>query len=443
MSLSENSYLVIMLFLAFFIFTLIGAGNALVISCMGVLLCMVGLMQSSVKVDLWVLIPLLIYTGINFLSGYRTYGNMVSGLASTQSIFPVIYLLVAYLNTKEHILLKKLCVFWIGIMAYIGIGEFVMAVFSNSASRLSGIMGNPNAMGSMFVLGWFALQSCLLNITEENSKIKSCLQSLVFIDLVALTLTLSFGSFGALGIGVIIMHIYSKEGLSSFISRMAEIIFAGGCGILLYIAGVLAVSPWLCILLCIYILIVSFHQDTMKLCFKDKKWISILICAVGIGSIGILLYLRPNAIATFTERLAMIKNGLSYFGTKPFLGVGPYQWRTLNLYDADIYFNTWHIHNAFIHVGVELGLIAFTMLIVIIIRHSLKKEDSPQRGMFFATLTHNMMDTSFFYMATVPFVMLIGGKDEKKSHFLNEVLIRCIFGFFAVLFTCNLFQCLS
>lgn len=139
----------------------------------------------------------------------------------------------------------------------------------------------------------------------------------------------------------------------------------------------------------------------------------------------------------------MIRNGLGYISAQPVLGIGPYQWRRLNLYDGDTYFNTWHIHNIFIHVGVELGLIAMAMLLVTLIRHITKKEDSAGRGGFTAAVVHNLMDTSFFYMATVPFLMMTAGRDEEKEHRLGTAAVKCIFGAFSVLFLWNFIQCVT
>ena len=438
----EISPIVVILFLSFFIFTVTGAGNITIISCIGVLLCMVGVIQSSVKVDLWIFIPLVIYIIISFISGYRIYGSTISGIAATQSVFPIVYLLIAYLSEVERLFLKRLCAFWIGMMACIGIIQFMITVYSNSASRLSGIMGNPNAMGAVMVLGWFALQSCLIDLKNQTSIQKRVLQALEFMVLIALALTLSFGAFGALGLGIIVMHVYGKESFSSFINKVVEVIFACGCGVLLYIAGDLACSFWLCILLTMYIIIASFYRDMMKMYFKDRKWLCCLICFIGVVGASLLLYLRPNAMATCMERFAMIKNGLTYLGENPLLGVGPYQCRLLNLYDSDPYFNTWHIHNVFVHIGVELGYIALAMLIIATLRHFFKKEDPAQRGMFFASFIHNMMDTSFFYIATIPFLMMCCGTDERKLHSLNGMVATCIFCGFAILFVWNMIQCL-
>ena len=136
----------------------------------------------------------------------------------------------------------------------------------------------------------------------------------------------------------------------------------------------------------------------------------------------------------------MIRNGLGYLGVDPLLGVGPYQWRRLNLQDGDTYFNTWHIHNVFVHVGVELGLIAMAMLLLIVVRHLRKREAPAQRGAFAAALTHNLMDTSFFYIATVPFLMMTAESASRDSRLLGRGAARCIFGVFAVLFAWNMVQ---
>ena len=438
----EISIIVLMLFLSFFIFTFIGAGNIIVVSLVGLLLCLLGFLQTSVKVDLWILLPLILYNLISLISGYRIYGNTLDGFASTQSVFPVIYLLAAYLGGRERMLLKKLCAVWIGVMAVLGVGQFTAAAFFGSTARLSGLMGNPNAMGAILVLGWFAQQSCLLEMEDQGSFLKRFLQGLEFITLAALALTLSMGAFAALAIGVLAMHIHAKERFWALICRMAEIIFAVGCGVLLFMAGDAANWPWLCLALCIYILIGAWLQGTFQRYLAESKWVGMLICLAGICGAGVLVFLRPNAAATFAERVTMIRNGLGYLGANPLVGVGPYQWRLLNMQDADLYFNTWHIHNVFVHVGVELGLIAMAMLIVNAVRHFRKREDEAQRGAFFAALAHNLMDTSFFYIATVPFLILIAAKDDTKTHQLHGAIAKCIFGAFAVLFAWNAVQCL-
>ena len=91
----ENRFVAVILFLTFFIFTFLGAGNFIIVTFTGLLLCMVGIMQGPVRTDIWILIPLTLYNVISFASSYMTYRNTLEGYASTQLTFPVIYLLMS------------------------------------------------------------------------------------------------------------------------------------------------------------------------------------------------------------------------------------------------------------------------------------------------------------------------------------------------------------
>ena len=83
------------------------------------------------------------------------------------------------------------------------------------------------------------------------------------------------------------------------------------------------------------------------------------------------------------------------------------------------------------------------LLLVTLLRHITKKEDSAGRGGFTAAVVHNLMDTSFFYMAAVPFLMMTSGRDEEKEHRLGTAAVKCIFGAFSVLFLWNFIQCIT
>ena len=107
---------------------------------------------------------------------------------------------------------------------------------------------------------------------------------------------------------------------------------------------------------------------------------------------------------------AMMANGLGYLFVDPITGVGAMQWKTLNLQDADPFFNTNHIHNVFIHVGVEFGLIAMISLIVIAVRVFIKRYREAQHGEDAAFLFHLLTDTGFYYVGIVStFILTAGG----------------------------------
>ena len=160
--------------LALVILSLIGVGDVRVTSLAGVLLCGVGVTQDSVKVDLWTLLPLIIYDLAAMVYSYMAYGNIVDGYGAMHALYPVIYLVTASLSGEDTRLLKRCCVLWMGIMAAVGIGRFVFrAVTTGRVSRMTGLLGNSNAMGIFLVVGWFAVMYLGEEDGKENRKKKS------------------------------------------------------------------------------------------------------------------------------------------------------------------------------------------------------------------------------------------------------------------------------
>ncbi len=131
---------------------------------------------------------------------------------------------------------------------------------------------------------------------------------------------------------------------------LAKATFGVGTGLLLYLAAARTDYPWLCLPLLLYALTVAAGwRDFERFLLAKPKAAVGLAAFGGLVAAGLVL-VRPSSLATFAERLQMMSNGLSYCWQNPLWGVGPYQWRGLNMQDADKFFNTWHIHNAFIHV---------------------------------------------------------------------------------------------
>jgi len=148
---------------------------------------------------------------------------------------------------------------------------------------------------------------------------------------------------------------------------------------------------------------------------------------------------RPSSLATFAERLEMMENGLHYLVQSPLLGGGPYRWRFLNLADSDKYFNTWHIHNVLIHVGVELGWIAMAMLAVLAARGYAKKSSLPQKGGFTAFCVHNLMDTGFFYLGIMSFTLIFAGMHGHGGKRVNGFWLKAFFGTAALIYAYGLY----
>lgn len=438
-----DHYAVASLVLAQFIMTLIGIGDVRTVSLAGLVLCLVGLAQPSARADFWILVPLILYSLIGMGSTYAVCGNIVDGYGTLHLVFPVLYLLIACLKREERLLLKRACAAWAGAVAAIGIGQFVFrAAVQGQGGRLGGLLGNPNAMGIFLVVGWFALMTCLPEKGETGpAAVLPCLEPVL---LIALALTLSMGSFLAMAVGILVLLAGKKSGTSwketaCWACRLLGRVTLGvGTGVLIYLAAVRTDLPWSCVPLLVYGAAETALWRKLGRFMEAYPWVAALASAMG-GAVALMIVaMRPSSVATFGERLEMMVSASRYLLTSPLLGVGPYQWRMLDLYDGGTYFNTWHIHNVLIHVGVEMGLAAMASLAVVAVRVFQKRREPAVKAGFTAFCAHNLMDTSFFYLG-VTSLALISAADPQGWE-LSGWRLKAFFVFFAALFAISLFS---
>lgn len=442
----KNQYIVICLFLTICILVLSGAGKMAIICALGIMLCAVGFIQGAVTVDLWILLPLVIYNLFSLISSCLTYGNIAEGYASIQVAFSVIYLFMAYLNDKGILLLKRMCVVFAAFVALSGIGEFVYdAIWLHSSSRLGGWIGNPNGMGIFLVLAWFAYMNCIPNEKENGVQYLrwwKCIEPMI---LIALALTLSMSSFAAMAVGIVVVLAaeIKKSGIKAAAVRggclLARLIIGMGLGILLYLAVSRVGQIWLYACLLLYIAAVIIKWEKLEQFLSEYSAMAIILSALGLLFAVMLIIIRPSFTATFAERLDMMKNGISYFKVNPIFGIGPSNWRQLNLYDSDMYFNVSHIHNAFIHVGTEQGLVAMAMLIILAVRCLIKNKRLYARAEWAAFILHNLVDAAFFNIKITSLVIMSGGEPAQGGTRLSSITTKIMFSVFAAIFAYNFY----
>ena len=388
-SVVEHYVLAVML-LAVAALTVGGVGAPEAVGVTGLILCAAGLSRGAAKVDLWVLIALAAYLVIGDISSYVTYGYLTGGYTATQSVLLVLYLLMACLDGEELRLFRRLSVLWAGCVAAQGLARFLGKALDGSAGRLGGMLGNPNALGIFLVMAWFGLKAWMPG-EEETGLLPAVLRRLEPLLLTALALTLSMGSFVALAAGMAYLAVgwLRREGWRTAFARtcrmLAKAALGVGLGVLMYFTARRTGVPWLCLVELAYLL----------------------------------------ALMALWERLEMMRNGLGYVLVNPLLGVGPYQWRLLNLGDADPYFNTWHIHNIPIHIAVELGLPALAALVVLVVRVYRKK--GPNRAGFTALACHCLMDTGFFYLGTMSLMTATVAEPQEGGAQLSSGAVKLLF----------------
>ena len=430
----------------------LGIGEIPTVSVLGLLLCAAGLLRCTApappacRVDRASLFPLLLYLGMSALSTLAAYGDTLRGYAPVQGILLPALLLMACLEEKELLLLRRLCVLWAGLLALKDLWSYTLrAVALGTGSRLTGALGNPNASGIFFAVSWFALLACLAE--EEGSPAPGWSRLLRGLEpplLAALALTLSIGSFAAMGAGALWLAVSElqtrplREAIPRICRPLARAVLGMGVGVLFYLAAAHTAAPYLCIPLLCYLHIAALCWESLEKTLRAKPIEAALLAVSGILLAGGAVMLRPSSAATFGERLEMMGNGIRYLAQKPLLGLGPYQWRLYNLQDPDRYFDTWHIHNIPLHIGVELGWIAMAAVVVLAV-HALRKGGSPgRRAGIAAFCLHNLMDTSFFYIGILLMVLLALGDPARRGKPVGQRTLLALFGGSGLFFAANL-----
>lgn len=441
-----DHYIAACIFLALIILSQIGVGDMRIVSMLGLLLCVVGIAQPAAQVDLKILLPLIGYDLLCIASTAAAYGNISDGYGTFHAMFPLLYLLLACLDKKEQHVLKQLCILWAGLVAAVGIGQFLYrALWQGSARRAGGLLGNPNALGIFLVVGWCVLQGFL---PERETGQRRLLVHVEPILLMALTLTLSMGSFIAMAAGICVLVIGKRRdareraalAIRYACQLLAKAVLGVGTGMLLYLAAARSGLPFSSLLVLAYGAVLVFIWPRFIRFLEAYPKMAAGLSALGIFVAAAAVFVRPSALATFTERLEMMQNGLHYLTRSPLLGVGPYKWRYLNLADSDKYFNTWHIHNVLLHVGVEFGWIAMAMLLLVGGRAFQKKTEPWAKAGLAAFCVHNMIDTSFFYLGITSLTLLTAGDPGCGGKEVRGPALKVLFGGAALLFAYSLYQ---
>lgn len=410
-----------------------GAGNALMVCVMGFMLCVALLTRRSMKLDLWIFIPLLVYILLCGYASLRAYGTLTQGYVCVQAVFLVVYLAVASMDEDEARFLRQAIVAWVALAAVIGIAFFVFDAFGGVVSRLGWPLGGANALGIYMVIGWFALLG--LKGSDVAERILRHVEPLI---LVSLALTLSLGSFGALVIAIIVMLLYSKRErtwdavLADAAVLIVKLVIGVGTGICLYLAPSWGDLPLFNIVTLAYLIALVVFWAQLEAFLRSHMRLTAPLAILGPVVAIVAMLIRGSAPATFFERLDMIQNGIGYLSVNPLFGVGAYQWRVLNMMDGDLYFNTWHIHNSLLHIAVELGVIAALMLLVVAVRFFVKRRDPEQRGAFVAFIVHNMLDTSLFFPAIGSLLMVTAGSPRTTGALLYGASVKVFAGAFAL-----------
>lgn len=209
--LAMDHYLLILLALALVALTFTATGNPIVVGMMGCILCIAGISaHGAVKVDLRVLLPMVIYVLLCAASTFAVGKGITESYLFSHALYPVLYLVMAYLDKIDLQRLKRWCALWTGMVAVIALAQFMQKALTGMGARLGAVLGNPNSLGSFLAIGWCILVSFQPE-DDEYSTVAAVMRRIEPIVLATLALTLSMGSFLALAVGMLVMVIQKRK----------------------------------------------------------------------------------------------------------------------------------------------------------------------------------------------------------------------------------------
>lgn len=152
----------------------------------------------------------------------------------------------------------------------------------------------------------------------------------------------------------------------------------------------------------IYVLTALYDRHTQRALKTikttvDPKLASVAIAIALASAFAIAIFLMPHrlgdALASAAERLCQVRDGIGLWATRPFLGIGPDNWRYLYRYVQTAPYSVAVVHSSLIQCLVDVGLAGAVSLVgaCIVGLHSLGRALSVQEPWSHAELAATML----------------------------------------------------
>lgn len=448
--------------------TLMGPGNVMVTMIVAFVVCVVGVFQKDARFSWNVVLAWLVLCILGFVSNYIHLGTLLYGYVPLLFSCVPIYMLSRCLDQKLSHLLLGVFAIWCGIVATYAIGTFVVESVDGRTFRVSVLNIGTNVLGIFFAMGWFgamsyqmqiarsyagndipfaqALKVCCgvmgqsegcksTNVSRFDKGVSYAVTVCMPLLLSAMALTLSVGSFIALFSGVVFLAAYlyhvDKGSLKDYVqigvSWVSQIVLGVAPGAFLFIAAASGNFPIIALDIVFLIAFCLIWPIVLRAVSSTCK-ISYVACAFVPVAGAALAFLRPNAFATFAERIEMMGSGISYMGDSPLTGIGSYAWRHMDASDGGTFFNSTYIHNGFIHFGVEIGILAMIVLVILAALCFARRTKLAQQGAKFAFLVHILFDVSLFSPSAIAALICTSVTVDDKSQSNDVFVSRVMFG---------------
>lgn len=346
------------------------------------------------------------------------------------------YLLVGIVGTLFFLFLnRKIAV------SKIGIGMFIVAISYLVSMCYNGISYNVlgKSLSPFIVLLFFCIARTLdeneINKLRNGIEVLSLLSALagilcfagllpIFGGMNAGRLQFTFQYANVAGIWFAISYVFLRDSQNKF-RKYASFISLIALGMTQSIGAILV----------LFITQIFWFWRMLR-----TKWAKCILF-LGLSGCVVVFSNRINqAIGTFIERIIQIYDGLRVLFHNP-LGIGPGNWQYVYPYYQSAQYKAGVIHNSYVQVGVDSGIIAMLLMIILLIGMLIKfwKERDTIYEVILIILLHSVFDYSLsFAFISVLLGVFLGIQSKHENYMEFKALDRIKRSVCCVTFVCML-----
>lgn len=325
----------------------------------------------------------------------------------------IIYYYFQGLYPEERYRLKK-------SLIIIGMVECVIGFVTYAGASLEGVIINARFMGTMQYANANALFLGMLLIMQLmiGNMGKIMQTSFRMFQTIFFVLTFSFGAMICYVIGLSLLYRYQKEILSQGVRELLlGGIFAGSLYLLKFRFGnQWAVYGMLVSILVFCVCYGKIYKGMHEMLYKYKIkafYTRAAWCILAIGEILVgFCFFGSRIGSTGMERLAQMRDGLKIICKNWCLGIGPHRLGEL-LKSMNVDYETSLIHNSYIQIGVESGIFALLILLILLFlgwKRVYKSDDkcsvSEKIAVVGMVVFHFVVDISFFFFPIIGILIM-------------------------------------